>query len=196
MAERTIVTRGNPILTKVCRPVTEFNDKLHTLLDDMQQTLTKNDGYGLAAPQVGILRRVVVLLDEEEQMVELVNPEITATSGSEVDYEGCLSVPNMYGLVERPTEASVRAQDRNGEYFEFTGHGTTARCICHELEHLDGHLFVEHTDRLVTGEEMDRERQAKEEAEARAHARKQQHAKEQRAREQLHSSKKKGKRRK
>ena len=112
-------------------------------------------GVGLAAPQIGILRRVVVVEDAEENMIELVNPVIVEQSGEQEGWEGCLSVPGKYGWVERPNVVTVRAQDRHGNFFESTGEELVARCFCHELEHLDGHLFVEHTDELYTPEEID-----------------------------------------
>ncbi len=154
MALRTILTPGDPALGKVCRPVEKFDARLHILLDDMKETLAESNGVGLAAPQIGILRRVVVLLDQEENMVELVNPELIHTEGEQTGLEGCLSVPGKYGVVTRPAKATVRAQDRNGAFFEIEGEEMVARCFCHELEHLDGHLFVEHTDRLYTVEEL------------------------------------------
>ena len=150
MALRKIALQGEPCLTKVCRPVTDFNGRLHTLLDDLADTLAESGGVGLAAPQVGVLRRVCVVLDEEEQLIELVNPEIIRTEGEQTGLEGCLSVPGKYGEVTRPEIVRVRAQDRNGDWFEVEDEGLTARCFCHEIEHLDGHLFVEHTDHLLT----------------------------------------------
>ena len=120
----------------------------------MRETLAESNGVGLAAPQIGILRRVVVLLDAEENVVELVNPTIIHTEGEQTGLEGCLSVPGKYGVVTRPFKATVRAQDRNGEFFEVSGEEIVARCFCHELDHLDGHLFVEHTDKLYTIEEL------------------------------------------
>ena len=154
MALRNIVLQGDEVLTKVCRPVTEFNDRLHTLLDDMTETLLDRGGVGLAAPQVGILRRVCVVQNEDDEIIELINPEIIETEGEETALEGCLSVPGKYGEVTRPYYVRVRAQDRNGEWFEAEDEGLTARCFCHEIEHLDGHLFVERTDRLMEGEEL------------------------------------------
>ncbi|MBM6896421.1 peptide deformylase [Pseudoflavonifractor capillosus] len=155
MSLRTIVTQGDPVLAKTCRPVEKFDQKLHELLDDMKETLVQANGVGLAAPQIGILRRVVIVMDAEENMVELVNPQIIASDGEQTGLEGCLSVPGKYGVVTRPATATVRAQDRNGNFFEMSGEGIVARCFCHELEHLDGHLFVEHTDRLYTVEELE-----------------------------------------
>ena len=154
MALRKIVLQGDECLTKVCRPVTDFNGRLHTLLDDMTDTLLDSGGVGLAAPQVGILRRVCVVLNEDDEVIELVNPEIIFTDGEQTGLEGCLSVPGKYGIVTRPEVVRVRAQDRNGDFFEVEDSDLTARCFCHEIEHLDGHLFIEHTDRLMTEEEL------------------------------------------
>lgn len=154
MALRTILTQGDPALGKVCRPVEKFDERLHVLLDDMKETLAQANGVGLAAPQIGILRRVVVV-DTQEEVLELVNPVLLHTEGEQTGLEGCLSVPGMYGMVTRPAKAKVRAQDRNGQEFEVEGEEIVARCFCHELEHLDGHLFVEHTDRLYTVEELE-----------------------------------------
>ena len=147
MALRNIVLQGEPCLTKKCRPVTEFNGRLHTLLD--------SGGVGLAAPQVGILRRVCVVMNEDDEIIELVNPEIIATDGEQTGLEGCLSIPGKYGVVTRPYTVRVRAQDRDGAFFEVEDEALTARCFCHEIEHLDGHLFVEHTDHLLTEEELE-----------------------------------------
>lgn len=155
MALRNIVLQGDDILTKRCREVTEFNARLHTLLDDMAETLIDSGGVGLAAPQVGILRRACVVMNEDDEIIELINPEIVATEGEQTGLEGCLSVPGKYGVVTRPYVVRVRAQDRDGAFFEVEDEGLTARCFCHEIEHLDGHLFVEHTDRLLSGEELD-----------------------------------------
>lgn len=154
MALRKIVLQGDECLTKVCRPVTDFNGRLHTLLDDMTDTLLDSGGVGLAAPQVGILRRVCVVLNEDDEVIELVNPEIIFTDGEQTGLEGCLSVPGKYGVVTRPEVVRVRAQDRNGDFFEVEDSDLTARCFCHEIEHLDGHMFIEHTDRLMTEEEL------------------------------------------
>ena len=155
MAIRKIHEVGDPCLTKVCRPVTEFNDRLHELLDDMADTLEEAGGVGLAAPQVGILRRVCIVEDEQGEIIELINPEIIKTEGEQTGLEGCLSVPGKYGIVTRPMVVRVRAQDRYGTEFEVEDEELTARCFCHEIEHLDGHLFVEHTDHLLTEEELE-----------------------------------------
>ena len=154
MALRKIALEGEACLSKVCRPVTDFNSRLHTLLDDLADTLADSGGVGLAAPQVGVLRRVCVVLDEEDQLIELVNPEIIYTEGEQTGLEGCLSVPGKWGIVTRPNRVRVRAQDRDGNWFEAEAEGLTARAFCHEIEHLDGHLFVEHIDHFLTEEEL------------------------------------------
>ena len=153
MGLRKILTVKEPSLHKMCRPVEKFDGKLHKLLDDMKETLLDAGGVGLAAPQVGILRRVVVV-DNGEEILELVNPTLVETSGEQTGAEGCLSVPGKYGLVTRPSYAKVRAQDRNGNWFEAEGEGLTARCFCHELDHLDGIVFTEVMDRFLTEEEL------------------------------------------
>ena len=163
MALREILIQGDPVLTKTCRPVEKFDRKLHDLLDDLKETLSDSGGVGLAAPQIGILRRVVVVEDRDDHMLELVNPVIVSQEGEQNGWEGCLSVPGKYGMVQRPCLVTVRAQDRDGNFFEASGEDLVARCFCHELEHLDGHLFVEHTDRLYTVEELDAMEQAEEE---------------------------------
>ena len=163
MALREILTQGDPVLTKTCRPVEKFDRKLHDLLDDLKETLSDSGGVGLAAPQIGILRRVVVVEDRDDHMLELVNPVIVSQEGEQNGWEGCLSVPGKYGMVQRPSLVTVRAQDRDGNFFQASGEDLVARCFCHELEHLDGHLFVEHTDRLYTVEELDAMEQAEEE---------------------------------
>ena len=155
MAIRTILTEGEPALTKKCHPVTKFDGKLADLLDDLKETLARANGLGLAAPQVGILRRAVIVVDGDDQMLELVNPEIVDQKGEQDGLEGCLSVPGKWGYVKRPEWVKVKAQDRSGSWFEVEGHNVTARCFCHELGHLDGHLYVELTDRLYTSEELD-----------------------------------------
>ena len=166
MALRKIVLQGDECLTKVCRPVTDLNSRLHTLLDDMTETLLDSGGVGLAAPQVGILRRVCVVQNEDDEVIELINPEIIYTEGEQTGLEGCLSVPGKYGIVTRPEVVRVRAQDRNGDFFEVEDSDLTARCFCHEIEHLDGHLFVEHTDHLMTEEELEEFIRRQEEDEA------------------------------
>ncbi|WP_295858910.1 peptide deformylase [uncultured Oscillibacter sp.] len=156
MALRKIVEVGDECLLKKCRPVTEFNRHLHLLLDDMAETLADANGAGLAAPQVGVLRRVCLVLDEDsEEYIELINPEIIAESGTQTGLEGCLSLPGKWGIVTRPNVVRVRAQDRNGDWFEAEGEGLTARAFCHEIEHLDGHLFSEHIDHFLSDEELE-----------------------------------------
>ena len=156
MGLRKILTDKEPALHKVCKPVTAFDKKLHMLLDDMAETLIDSGGVGLAAPQVGILRRVV-LVDvgmEENEIIELINPEMIATDGEQYGPEGCLSVPGKYGLVRRPNYAKVRAQDRYGDWYEVEGEELIARCFCHELDHLDGIVYTEKMDRFLTDEEL------------------------------------------
>ena len=154
MGLRKILTTDDPALHKVCRPVEKFDWRLHKLLNDMTDTLAEADGVGLAAPQVGILRRAVIV-DTGEEILELVNPELLETSGEQEGAEGCLSVPGKYGLVKRPNYAKVRAQDRNGNWFEAEGEELIARCFCHELDHLDGILYTEVMERFLTEEELE-----------------------------------------
>ncbi len=160
MAYRNILTKEEPLLYKKCRPVTVFNERLHQLLDDMTDTLRQANGVGLAAPQVGVLRRAVLVIEtnvpegEDEYIIELINPEIIERSGVQKGAEGCLSVPGEYGLVERPMYVKVRAQDRYGKWFEAEGTGLTARCFCHELDHLDGVVFTSLCERMLTEEEL------------------------------------------
>ena len=154
MALRKIMTEKDAALHKVCKPVTAFDGKLHRLLDDLAETLHEANGAGLAAPQVGILRRVVVV-DVGDGLIELVNPEIVAQDGEQDGPEGCLSVPGKRGMVKRPKVVHVRAQDRNGQWFETEGQELTARCFCHELDHLDGHLYTEKVSRFLTEEEIE-----------------------------------------
>lgn len=156
MGIRKIMTVKEPCLHKVCRPVEKFDGKLHKLLDDMKETLLDANGVGLPAPQVGILRRVVVV-DTGEEMLELVNPELLETSGEQEGAEGCLSVPGKYGLVKRPMVAKVRAQDRDGNWFEVEGEELIARCFCHEIDHLDGIVYTEVMERFLTEEELNGE---------------------------------------
>ena len=156
MGLRKILTVKEPSLHKMCRPVEKFDGKLHKLLDDMKETLLDAGGVGLAAPQVGILRRVVVV-DTGEEILELVNPELLETSGEQVGAEGCLSVPGKYALVKRPMVARVRAQDRNGDFFEAEGEELIARCFCHEIDHLDSIVYTEVMERYLTEEELNGE---------------------------------------
>lgn len=156
MGLRKILTDSDPALHKVCKSVDNFNDRLFRLLDDMRETLIDSGGVGLAAPQVGILRRVV-LVDIGEEIIELINPTLVETDGEQEGAEGCLSVPGKYGLVKRPYYAKVRAQDRNGEWFEAEGEELIARCFCHELDHLDGIIYTEVMERFLTDEELEAE---------------------------------------
>ena len=153
MGMRKILTDKEPSLHKVCKPVTKFDWRLHKLLDDMAETLEEANGVGLAAPQVGILRRVVIV-DTGDGILELVNPPLVETSGEQTGPEGGLSVPGRYGLVTRPNFAKVSAQDRDGNWFEAEGEELIARCFCHELDHLDGILYTQVMDRFLTEEEL------------------------------------------
>ena len=153
MALRKILTDAESALHKTCKPVENFDKKLHTLLDDMRDTLIESGGVGLAAPQVGILRRVV-LVDTGEEILELINPTLVETDGMQEGPEGCLSVPGKYGLVKRPYYAKVRAQDRYGDWYEAEGEELIARCFCHELDHLDGIIYTEIMERYLTDEEL------------------------------------------
>lgn len=154
MGLRKILTDAEPALHKVCKPVEKFDWRLHALLKDMTDTLIESGGVGLAAPQVGILRRVV-LVDNGEEILELINPTLVETDGEQEGAEGCLSVPGKYGLVKRPYYAKVRAQDRDGNWFEAEGEELTARCFCHELDHLDGIIYTEVMERYLTPEELE-----------------------------------------
>ena len=161
MALRNILTSEEERLRKKSRPVTEFNERLHQLIDDMRETLLNSGGVGLAAPQVGVLRRCVLVMDvnreglsEEEQIIELVNPEIIETSGEQTGAEGCLSVPGQYGIVTRPENVTVKAQDRFGNEFTVSGFGLTARCFCHECDHLDGVMFTDLAERMLDPDEL------------------------------------------
>lgn len=149
MAIRNVLKMGDPVLNKKSKVVTDFNERLHTLLDDMADTMYQEDGVGLAAPQVGVLRRAVIV-DIGDGIIELINPEIVESSGEQTDVEGCLSVEDYIGDVTRPNYVKINAQDRYGKHIEVEGEGFLARAFCHELDHLDGILFVE---KVVKGEE-------------------------------------------
>ena len=151
MAIRNVLKMGEPLLNKKSKQVVDFNERLHTLLDDLADTLYKEDGVGLAAPQVGVLRRAVVV-DIGEGLIELVNPVIVETSGQQTDLEGCLSVVDYVGEVTRPNYVKVKAQDRFGRDIEVEGHGLLARAFCHEIDHLEGILFVEKVEKSEKGE--------------------------------------------
>ncbi|MBQ9415025.1 MAG: peptide deformylase [Clostridia bacterium] len=153
MAIRNIVKEGDETLGKVCRPVTEFNERLWQLLDDMKETLVKADGVGLAAPQIGVLRRIFVM-NVGDGWVEAINPEIVEREGEQEDVEGCLSCPNQFGITRRPQKVRMKAQNRQGKWFYLTGEGLKARCICHETDHLDGVLFKQHVIRMLDPSEL------------------------------------------
>ena len=152
MAIRNIVTSEDPILRKTSRKVEKFDDRLFTLLDDMKDTLRKAEGAGLAAVQVGILRRVV-LVDVGDGLLELINPEIVETRGEIEDTEGCLSVPGEWGLVKRPEYVKIKAQDRRGVWHRYEGIDLKARCFCHEIDHLDGIIYTDKVIKKLTPEE-------------------------------------------
>ena len=163
MATRNILRHEDPTLKKTSRAVTDFNRRLHLLLDDMRETLMQANGLGLAAPQVGVLRRAVLIVDTdietevpENQIIELINPEILAKSGEHEGTEGCLSIPGLYGIVTRPELVKIRAHDRHGKMFELMCKGLAARAICHEIDHLNGVTFTSLTDLILTEEELDR----------------------------------------
>ena len=153
MALRNILTEENPLLRKKSRPVTDFDERLHILLDDMRETLLDANGVGLAAPQVGVLRRLF-LVDTGEEILECINPEIVETDGEQTGLEGCLSVPGKYGVVTRPDYVRIRAQDRDGNWFEAEGEELIARCFCHENAHLDGELYTDIAERMLTQKEL------------------------------------------
>ena len=137
---------GDPVLRGKCRPVEEITPRILTLLDDMRETLADADGVGLAAPQVGVRRRVVIVVNENDEMIELINPQIIERSGHQRDLEGCLSVPGRWGYTNRPMHVTVQAQGRDGKIFTVSGSGLTARAFCHEIDHLDGILFIDHAE--------------------------------------------------
>ena len=154
MAYLKILNEEDPTLRKKSRPVTEITPRILTLLDDMADTMHRADGVGLAAPQVGVLRRIVVVETEPGELYELINPEIVETEGEQTGYEGCLSLPGKYGIVTRPDKVTVEATDRNGNRFRVTGTELLARCFCHEIDHLNGILYSDVCDRMLTPEEI------------------------------------------
>ena len=156
MAILNIIKFGDPLLRKVSRPVTEITPRIITLLDDMIETMRKANGCGLAAVQVGVLRRIAVIEVEEGKVYELINPRIVAYCGEQQDQEGCLSNPGEYGITKRPKAVTVRATDRTGKEYELTGSDLLARAICHECDHLDGKLFTDVQIRPLTREELGR----------------------------------------
>ena len=148
MAIRNILKDDDPMLRKVCRPVTEFNERLWQLLDDMADTMHAAPGVGLAGPQVGILRRVVVM-DVGDGVIEAINPEIVESEGEQSGEEGCLSFPGRWGIVKRPYKVRMKAQDRHGKWYFLTGEALLARCMCHEIDHLDGVVFLDHVSEVM-----------------------------------------------
>lgn len=149
MAKLKIRTEGDPILRSVCKPVDAITPRIITLLDDMVDTMRAADGVGLAAPQVGIMRRIVVVETEPGNVIELINPKIIAFAGEQEGQEGCLSVPGRAGIVKRPMHVTVRAMNRKGETFEISGSELTARAFCHELDHLDGKLYIDIASSMI-----------------------------------------------
>jgi peptide deformylase len=161
MATRNILKDGERGLKKKSRPVTDFNKRLHILMDDMRETLIEANGLGLAAPQVGVLRRAVLIVDTgleaesmEEQIIELINPEVICLDGEQTGSEGCLSLPGVYGIVTRPDHVNLKAQDRHGNHFELEVNALAARAACHELDHLNGVVFTSIAERILTEEEL------------------------------------------
>ena len=161
MAIRKIVTLGDDVLRKTSRPVVKFDEKLWQLLDDMKDTMEKAEGVGLAAVQVGVLRRVVVI-DVGEGLMELINPEIIEVSGEQEGQEGCLSLPGRWGIVKRPNYVKLRAQNRKGQWRLYEGTELKARAFCHELDHLDGNLYIDFETKELTAEEILADRNGKE----------------------------------
>ena len=159
VAIRNIITESDETLRKKSKPVTEFNEKLNVLLDDMGETLIKTGGVGLAAVQVGVLRRIYIIDIGIEQgkneIIEFINPEIIKKQGKQEEVEGCLSVPGKYGITSRPAKVTVRAQNRKGEFFEYTGEGIFARCLCHEYDHLDGILYIDNALEMLDPEDLE-----------------------------------------
>lgn len=154
MAILNIIKEGDPALRKKCRPVEEITPRILQLLDDMHDTLEKAQGVGLAAPQVGVLRRIVIV-EIEDKKYEMINPEIIETKGKQEEIEACLSVPEKYGLVKRPQWVKVRATDRNGKVYEVSGNGLMARCFCHELDHLDGTLYIDKAIEMYDADDIE-----------------------------------------
>ena len=159
MAVRPIIYDPDPILYKKCHPVTKFDKNLGNILTDMTQTMMHANGVGLAGPQIGYMRRVCVVLDtlDNDKIIEMVNPEVVATEGEQTGSEGCLSFPNKFGMVTRPRIVTVRAQDRNGEWFTVQSHDLTARAFLHEIDHLDGHVFTEKVTEYINMDEEEDE---------------------------------------
>ena len=154
MAILNIIKEGDPVLRKKCRPVEEITPRILQLLDDMHDTLEKAQGVGLAAPQVGVMRRIVIV-EIEDKKYEMTNPEIIETKGKQEEIEACLSVPEKFGLVKRPQWVKVRATDRNGKVYEVSGNGLMARCFCHELYHLDGTLYIDKAIEMYDADDIE-----------------------------------------
>ena len=154
MAKLNIVKVGDEVLRKKCRPVIQITPRILTLLDDMKETLHDADGVGLAAPQVGVLRRICIVECEPGRLYEMINPEIVSSEGEQEELEGCLSVPGRWGYTKRPMKVTVKATDRNGEEYTVTGEGLEARAFCHEIDHLDGVIFTDCAVHMLTDEEM------------------------------------------
>ena len=159
MAIRNIVKIGDDILRKVCRTRLTFDERLATVLDDMADTLIDQNGVGLAAVQVGILRRIYIIdagaEEGEHEIIEFINPKIIKTEGTQKDVEGCLSIPGKYGITERPMTVTVEAQDRNGNKFTYTGSELLGRCLCHEYDHLDGILYTDKAIKMLDKDEIE-----------------------------------------
>lgn len=155
MAKLNIVKEGDPTLRKISRPVSEITPRILTLLDDMAETMRAANGCGLAAVQVGILRRIVVIETDESGVIELINPEIIAREGKQTEVEGCLSIPGKAGITERPMKVTVRALDRNGKMRELTGEDLLARAFCHEIDHLDGKLFTDVAIKMLDPDDVE-----------------------------------------
>ncbi|MBQ7475113.1 MAG: peptide deformylase [Clostridia bacterium] len=154
MAILNIVKEGDPVLRKECRPVDRITPRVKRLLDDMRDTLVEANGAGLAAPQVGVLRRIAIVENGEGEFIELINPEIIAAEGKQEELEGCLSVPGIWGITDRPMKVTVRATGRDGEEFTVSGEGLLARAFCHEIDHLSGKLFTDNAVRILSPEEV------------------------------------------
>ena len=155
MAILNIVKEGDEVLRKICRPVEKITPRILTLLDDMLETLHEANGVGLAAPQVGVLRRIAIVEVVDGQVYELINPEIIEREGKQNEMEGCLSIPEQWGVTDRPMKVTVRAMNRNGEIYTVTGSGLLARAFCHEIDHLDGVLFKDNAVHMLTPEEIE-----------------------------------------
>ena len=156
MAIRNIIEEPNEILRKVCRPVLKVNDHIRQLLDDMHDTMIAADGVGLAAPQVGVLRQVVVISDGADGFIDLINPEILSTEGEQTGEEGCLSVPGRAGIVTRPMKVTFRGLNRDGEMMTYEGEGLLARAVCHEVDHLKGQLYIDIMTEEIFDDEEDK----------------------------------------